>query len=103
MMKEFLTISLTICSLFLSACNTNSSIGIIGGSDGPTAIFVGEENGNTDILKKPIRMIKVECLDDEMKIAFEAKIVEKAKKLYSRLDNGDIIFGFNRLFFVAHK
>ncbi len=45
----------------------------------------------------------LECLDDEMKIAFEAKIVEKAEKLYPRLDNGDIIFGFNRLFFVAHK
>ncbi len=58
-MKRFFIISLIMCSLFLSACE-NKSIGIIGGSDGPTAIFVGEENGNTDTVKKPIRMIKVD-------------------------------------------
>lgn len=56
-MKRFFIISLIMCSLFLSACE-NVSIGIIGGSDGPTRIIVTNENGDT--VKKPIRMIKID-------------------------------------------
>ncbi len=57
-MKRILIVSLIFTCLLLSACNNSTSIGIIGGSDGPTAVFVGEENGDT--VKKPIRMIKVD-------------------------------------------
>ncbi len=56
-MKRFFVISLIICSLSLSACNSRS-IGIIGGLDGPTSVFVSNESKDTD--KNPIRMIKVD-------------------------------------------
>ena len=32
--------------MFLTACGNNSSVGIIGGADGPTRIFVSEKGGN---------------------------------------------------------
>lgn len=38
-MKRILTISILLCSLLLTACN-NTSIGVIGGADGPTSIIV---------------------------------------------------------------
>ena len=40
-MKRILTISLLMCCLLLTACD-NASIGVIGGADGPTSIFVAE-------------------------------------------------------------
>lgn len=53
-MKQILfTFMLAVC-LLLCACGEATSIGIIGGSDGPTAIMVGEETE-----KEPIRMIRV--------------------------------------------
>jgi len=39
--KRILTISLLMCCLLLTACD-NASIGVIGGADGPTSIFVAE-------------------------------------------------------------
>ena len=42
-MKQIITISLLICSLLLAACTDARSIGIIGGADGPTAVYVGEK------------------------------------------------------------
>ncbi len=56
-MKRILIISVVLCGLLLSACKS-SSIGIIGGADGPTSIFVASETENS--VKKPIRMIKVD-------------------------------------------
>ncbi len=57
-MKQILTVWLILCSLFFSACNDSTSIGIIGGSDGPTSVIVSDNNG--DSVKKPLRMIKVD-------------------------------------------
>lgn len=41
-MTRILTISLLLCSLLLTACN-RASVGIIGGSDGPTSILISEQ------------------------------------------------------------
>lgn len=62
-MKRIITITLIMNCLLLTACN-NSSIGVIGGADGPTAIIVSENNGivkgqfGEQYEKKPIRMFK---------------------------------------------
>ncbi len=42
MKKRFGILSILLC-LFLAACGDAASIGIIGGADGPTAIFVSEK------------------------------------------------------------
>ena len=39
-MKKFLLSLLAVFPLFLVGCQESESIGIIGGADGPTAIFV---------------------------------------------------------------
>ncbi len=57
-MKRILVVSLIFSCLLLSACNNSTSVGVIGGQDGPTSIIVANENGDT--IKKPIRMIKVD-------------------------------------------
>ncbi len=57
-MKRILIVSLIFSCLLLSACNNSTSVGVIGGQDGPTSIIVANENGDT--IKKPIRMIKVD-------------------------------------------
>lgn len=57
-MKQIIIISLILNCLILSACNNSTSIGIIGGADGPTSVFVS--NGNGETVKKPLRMIKVD-------------------------------------------
>ena len=44
-MKRIITLSLIMCSLLLIGCD-NASIGIIGGSDGPTNIIVDEQKDN---------------------------------------------------------
>ncbi len=38
-MKRILTMSILLCCLLLTACN-NTSVGVIGGADGPTSIIV---------------------------------------------------------------
>ena len=64
-MKRIISLSLIMCSLLLTACN-DASIGVIGGADGPTAIFVGENNGTVkgqfgeQLEKKPVRMFNVD-------------------------------------------
>jgi len=65
-MKRILTISAILSSLILSACSESTSIGIIGGADGPTAILVGESSESIkgqfgeQLEKKPIRMFNVD-------------------------------------------
>lgn len=49
-------VAVILCTLVLAGCNKN--VGIIGGSDGPTAIFV--TNGEESITAQSIRMIKVD-------------------------------------------
>ena len=44
-MKRIITITLIISSLLLTACN-DTSIGVIGGADGPTSIIVSEQKDN---------------------------------------------------------
>ena len=58
-MKRILTISILLCSLLLTACN-NTSVGIIGGADGPTSIII-EKNDSNNVNEKidPIRIINV--------------------------------------------
>ena len=64
-MKRIISLSLIMCSLLLTACN-DASIGVIGGADGPTAIFVGENNGTVkgqfgeQLEKKPVRMFNID-------------------------------------------
>ena len=64
-MKRILTILILLCSLLLTACN-NASIGVIGGADGPTTIYVGKNNGTVkgqfgeQFEKKPVRMFNVD-------------------------------------------
>ena len=43
-MKQILIISLLICILLLAGCGEARSIGIIGGADGPTAIYVDKND-----------------------------------------------------------
>ncbi len=45
-MKRITSIILLLCCLTLVSCNNNATIGIIGGSDGPTAILISGENKN---------------------------------------------------------
>ena len=42
-MKKILYIISVILCIFLTACGNDSSIGIIGGADGPTSIIVAEK------------------------------------------------------------
>ncbi len=42
-------------------------------------------------------------LDDEKKIVFENEILEQVKQKYMIQENGEIIFEFRRLFFIATK
>ena len=42
-MKKILCITLTLLCIFLTACGNDSSIGIIGGADGPTSIIVADK------------------------------------------------------------
>lgn len=64
-MKRIISLSLIMCSLLLTACN-DASIGVIGGADGPTAIFVGENNGTVkgqfgeQLEKKIVRMFNID-------------------------------------------
>lgn len=41
-MKKLIAIVLVLSCLLLAGCRKDSSIGIIGGADGPTSIFVAE-------------------------------------------------------------
>ena len=42
-MKKLLCIISAVLCIFLTACGNDSSIGIIGGADGPTAILISEK------------------------------------------------------------
>ena len=46
-MKKILCIISAVLCIFLTACGNDSSIGIIGGADGPTAILVSEKGEKT--------------------------------------------------------
>ena len=46
-MKKILCIISAILCIFLTACGNDSSIGIIGGADGPTSIIVAEKGEKT--------------------------------------------------------
>ena len=64
-MKRNFMLTLTLCCLLLAACR-DASVGIIGGADGPTAIFVSESHETVkgtfgeQYEKKPIRMMKID-------------------------------------------
>lgn len=46
-MKKLLCIILVVLCIFLTSCGNDSSIGIIGGADGPTSIIVSEKGEKT--------------------------------------------------------
>ena len=64
-MKHNVWFGVALLCLFLTACR-DTSIGIIGGADGPTAIFVSESHETVtgtfgeQYEKKPIRMMKID-------------------------------------------
>jgi len=64
-MKRIVTASLILCSVLLTACN-DTSIGIIGGADGPTSIFISKNGGEgqgqfgMQLEKKPVKMFNVD-------------------------------------------
>ena len=60
-MKRTITLMLAACCLLLTACD-NSSIGIIGGSDGPTQVYINKSNENslTTVYKAISRLSKIE-------------------------------------------
>lgn len=49
-MKRTITLTIVACCLLLTACNS-SSVGIIGGADGPTQVYVNKSNENNDYEK----------------------------------------------------
>ena len=46
-MKKILCIISAVLCIFLTACGNDSSIGIIGGADGPTSIIIAEKGEKT--------------------------------------------------------
>ena len=46
-MKKLLCILVAVLCFFLAACGNDSSIGIIGGADGPTSIIIAEKGEKT--------------------------------------------------------
>ncbi len=45
----------------------------------------------------------LDYLGDERGAEFEAEIVSRTKELYPCMNNGEVLFGFRRLFFIANK
>lgn len=64
-MKKLYSFLIILCTFLLTACN-GTSIGIIGGADGPTKIYVSEKNKKElpvfgeQYEKRPVRMINVD-------------------------------------------
>lgn len=64
-MKQIVLLTLIMCCLMLTGCN-DTSIGVIGGADGPTAILVGENDGTVkgqfgeQFEKRTVRMFNVD-------------------------------------------
>lgn len=57
-LKRIFVISLLLVLVLLSACNS-SSIGVIGGADGPTSIIIGKNDNKEKTIKEPIRIVNV--------------------------------------------
>lgn len=57
-MKRNLFFLLILCGIILTGCVYTANVGVIGGADGPTSIYVKNETGET--VKKPLRMIRVD-------------------------------------------
>ena len=64
-MKRIITLTLIMCSLLLTACD-NASIGVIGGADRPTKIYVSENSSKVkgqfgeQLEKKSVKMFNVD-------------------------------------------
>ena len=58
-MKRTILLLLLINCLLLTACTGGKSIGVIGGADGPTAVYVTDKK-NENAEKKPVRMIRTD-------------------------------------------
>ena len=63
-MKKLLVFSVLLSCVLLISCSNNSSIGIIGGADGPTAIIVAEK-GDKNMYKQISAKEAKEIMDTE--------------------------------------
>lgn len=58
-MKRILILAVAVICMTLTACNNKSSVGVIGGADGPTNIIVGEEGNKKNSRIESIRIANV--------------------------------------------
>ena len=82
MKKSLLAVSL-FSILFLAACTQATSIGIIGGADGPTAVYVRDDAGTAaaQIEQMPARMIRL-----AIRISIESDDEPASSSLDGRID-----------------
>lgn len=76
-MKRIILLTVITCCSLLAACN-DTSVGVIGGADGPTKIFV-ESNNETE--KEPVKMVNVDGelyfeLDEESEIEARCGVLD---------------------------
>ncbi len=57
-MKKYMIFAVCLITLALSACNS-ANVGVIGGADGPTAVYVRKNKG-TDYEKDSIKMVRID-------------------------------------------
>lgn len=58
-MNKIIFISILAGSMLLTACTQSENVGVIGGADGPTAIYTSD--GKNEITEqKPVRMIRID-------------------------------------------
>ena len=58
-MKRILILAVAVICMTLTACSNKSSVGVIGGADGPTNIIVGEEGNKKNSRIESIRIANV--------------------------------------------
>lgn len=58
-MKKFLAFLVIVSCMLLGACTDDVGIGVIGGSDGPTSVIVGESGKKTPYEKDEIKIAKI--------------------------------------------
>lgn len=65
-MKKIIALVTLVCSIALCSCTDKTSIGIIGGADGPTSVYVGKNSANIEgqfgvqLEKKPVKMFNID-------------------------------------------
>ncbi len=65
--------------------------------------FLSDHQAMVDWIKSTKLRPYLEHLSEENKKALQNEILEEAKKRYPFTKNTEVVFGFNRLFFIAYK